>query len=76
MNALRQIIKPNGRVIHFELPKDFELSEEIEITVSTIKKKKEKKVDLRRFKGAFAHLSEEKKQEAEDFFNQIRNEWE
>ena len=76
MNAHREIVKPTGRTISLELPEEFALGGQVEVIILPLNEPlvKKQKNDLRRFRGALAHLPEKK--EMDDFFKNIRNEWE
>jgi len=79
MNAHREIVRPAGRLISLELPEEFAPGGQVEVIVLPLNEHpmtKKPKNDLRRFRGALAHLSEQEKQEMDDFFKNIRNEWE
>lgn len=77
MNAHREIVKPIGRIISLELPEEFALNDQVEVIILPLNEPvKKQKNDLRRFRGALAHLPEKEKKEMDDFFKNIRNEWE
>ena len=78
MNAHREIVKPIGRTISLELPEEFILGDQVEVIILPLNEPSVKKIknDLRRFRGALAHLPEKEKKEMDDFFKNIRNEWE
>ena len=76
MNAHREIVKPVGRIISLELPKEFAVCNQVEVIILPLNELpvKKPKNDLRRFRGALAHLPE--KEKMDDFFKNIRDEWE
>jgi len=60
------------------LPEEFALGDQVEVIILPLNESpvKKQKNDLRRFRGALAHLPEKEKKEMDDFFKNIRNEWE
>lgn len=81
MNALRQIIKPNGRHISFDLPEEFESNSEVEIIVLPSEEKEEKKKKsknniLALQSGLFSDLEVKKKSKMLKELDNLRNEWE
>lgn len=78
MNAHREIVKPIGWTISLELPEEFILGDQVEVIILPLNEASVKKIknDLRRFRGALAHLPAKGKKEMDDFLKNIRNEWE
>ena len=60
------------------MPEEFALGDQVEVIILPLNESPVKKQnnDLRRFRGALAHLPEKEKKEMDDFFKNIRNEWE
>lgn len=60
------------------MPEEFALGDQVEVIILPLNESpvKKQKNDLRRFRGALAHLPEKEKKEMDDFFKNIRNEWE